>query len=165
MDAQWNDEFHHALVSYLTKADRGFLARFGGLAEIQKVLSKVSCMTETIRPIAGAGSGVLRRIWREKNSWFSFRIMTRWPIPIRDHDYRELVSPDQFKLAITLLLCSPYLPLLFMGQEFAETAPFLYFTSHIDAALAKMVTEGRRREYSRVRAVGGIFRPPGARYI
>jgi maltooligosyltrehalose trehalohydrolase len=60
----------------------------------------------------------------------------------------RLVSLDQFKLAATLLFCAPYLPLLFMGEEFAETAPFLYFTSHLDPVLAKLVTEGRRKEYA-----------------
>jgi maltooligosyltrehalose trehalohydrolase len=71
----------------------------------------------------------------------------------------ELVSIDQYKVAVTLLLCSPYVPLLFMGEEFADTAPFLYFTSHIDKALAKAVTEGRRKEYAEFAVLDHFFDP------
>jgi maltooligosyltrehalose trehalohydrolase len=71
----------------------------------------------------------------------------------------ELVSLNQFKLAATLLLCSPYLPLLFMGEEFADSAPFLYFTSHLDPLLAKLVTEGRRREYAEFATSVEFFDP------
>jgi maltooligosyltrehalose trehalohydrolase len=59
----------------------------------------------------------------------------------------HLVSLEQCKIAAALLLCSPCLPLLFMGEEFAETNPFLYFTSHSDPGLARLVTEGRCREF------------------
>jgi maltooligosyltrehalose trehalohydrolase len=60
----------------------------------------------------------------------------------------HLVSFDELKLAAGLLLLSPYVPLLFMGQEYAETAPFLYFVSHTDPELVQAVREGRRREFA-----------------
>ncbi len=59
-----------------------------------------------------------------------------------------LVPLPAVKLAAVFTLCSPFLPLLFMGQEYAETAPFLYFTSFEDEGLAKAVREGRKREMS-----------------
>jgi maltooligosyltrehalose trehalohydrolase len=57
-----------------------------------------------------------------------------------------LLPPAQQKLAAALLLCAPCVPLLFMGQEYGEIAPFHYFTSHGDEGLARLVTEGRRAE-------------------
>ena len=66
---------------------------------------------------------------------------------------------ELLQAAVALLLCSPYVPLLFMGEEFAETAPFLYFTSHLDASLAKLVTEGRRREYGEFEVSAEFFDP------
>jgi maltooligosyltrehalose trehalohydrolase len=148
LDAQWNDEFHHALTSFLTKAHRGFLGGFGKLPDIQKALAE-----------GFVYDGIYSHHRRRRFGTSSKDLAgSKFVVFIQNHDQiantnqgirlLELVSLDQHKLATTLLLSSPYLPLLFMGQEFAETAPFLYFTSHLDPALARMVTEGRRREYS-----------------
>jgi maltooligosyltrehalose trehalohydrolase len=71
----------------------------------------------------------------------------------------EIVSLEQYKVAVALLFCSPYLPLLFMGEEFADRAPFLYFTSHTDPELAHAVSEGRRREFADF-AIAGVFHDP-----
>jgi maltooligosyltrehalose trehalohydrolase len=60
----------------------------------------------------------------------------------------QLVSFEALKLAAGVLLISPYVPLLFMGEEYAEDAPFLYFISHSDENLIKAVREGRKREFS-----------------
>src|SRR6185437_15692065 len=59
----------------------------------------------------------------------------------------DLLMPEQQKLAAVILLCAPGLPMLFMGEEFAASSPFNYFTSFTDPALASAVSEGRRREY------------------
>lgn len=159
LDAQWHDEFHHALVSFLTKADRGFLASFGGLAEIQKVLTNGFVYDGIYSP------------YRRRRFGTSSKDLAgnKFVVFIQNHDQvantsqgirlSELVSTGQLKLAVTLLLCSPYLPLLFMGEEFAETAPFLYFTSFLDPALAKAVSEGRRREYAEFETKDHFFDP------
>jgi maltooligosyltrehalose trehalohydrolase len=60
-----------------------------------------------------------------------------------------LIPFPALKLAAGLVLCAPNIPLLFMGEEYGETAPFLYFTSHTDPVLARAVREGRRREFAR----------------
>jgi len=60
-----------------------------------------------------------------------------------------LVPFPALKLAAGLVLCAPNIPLLFMGEEYGETAPFLYFTSHSDPGLVQAVREGRRREFAR----------------
>ncbi len=159
LDAQWNDEFHHALTSYLTNARRGFLGSFGRLADIQKALSE-----------GFVYDGIYSHYRRRRFGTSSKDLPgNKFVVFIQNHDQianttqgmrlSELVSIDEFKLATTLLLCSPYLPLLFMGEEFAETAPFLYFTSHLDPSLARMVTEGRRREYAEFEVSAEFFDP------
>jgi maltooligosyltrehalose trehalohydrolase len=159
LDAQWNDEFHHALTSYLTNARRGFLASFGRLADIQKAVSE-----------GFVYDGIYSHYRRRRFGTSSKDLPgNKFVVFIQNHDQianttqgmrlSELVSIDEFKLATTLLLCSPYLPLLFMGEEFAETAPFLYFTSHLDPSLARMVTEGRRREYAEFEVSAEFFDP------
>src|ERR1035438_4144953 len=135
-------------ISFLTNAKRGFLGSFGRLADIQKALSEGFVHDGIYSP------------YRRRRFGSSSKDLpgNKFVVFIQNHDQvantnqglrlSELVSIDQFKLAATLLLCSPYLPLLFMGEEFADAAPFLFFTSHLDPSLAKLVTEGRRREYA-----------------
>lgn len=159
LDAQWHDEFHHAVISLLTKSDRGFLGSFGRLADIQKVLAEGFVYDGIYSP------------HRQRRFGSSSKDLagSKFVVFIQNHDQiantnqgsrlSELVSLDQFKLAATLLLCSPYLPLLFMGEEYAETAPFLYFTSHLDPTLAKLVTEGRRKEYGEFATSFSFFDP------
>ena len=66
---------------------------------------------------------------------------------------------ERYKIAVALLLCSPSLPLLFMGEEFAETNPFLYFTSHGDPGLARLVSEGRWKEFEEFTVAASFVDP------
>ncbi len=148
VDAQWHDEFHHSVMSVLTGARLGFLADFGGLRHIQKAITD------------GFVYDGIYSAYRRRHFGSSSRDQPgqRFVAFIQNHDQiantaqgfrlSELVSHEQYRLAVMLLLCSPYLPLLFMGEEFADTAPFLYFTSHGDPALAQAVSEGRRQEFA-----------------
>ncbi|HEX4595343.1 MAG TPA: malto-oligosyltrehalose trehalohydrolase [Bryobacteraceae bacterium] len=147
LDAQWHDEFHHAVVSYMTGADRGYLSGFGRLKDIQKAITAGFVYDGCYSAYRGRHFGS-SAVDEPGEKFVAF---------LQNHDQvantaqgrrlSELVSIEQYKLAVALLLCSPYLPLLFMGEEFAETSPFLYFTSHTDPALARAVTEGRRAEF------------------
>jgi maltooligosyltrehalose trehalohydrolase len=162
LDAQWHDEFHHAVVGFLTRADRGFLGGFGRLADIQKVLSEGFVYD-------GIYSHYRRRRFGTSSKDLAGK---KFVVFNQNHDQiantnqgvrlSQLVSLGQFKVAATLMLCSPYLPMLFMGEEFAETAPFLYFTSHLDHALGQMVSEGRRREYAEFATSADFFDPQAA---
>ena len=69
---------------------------------------------------------------------------------------------EHYKIAVALLLCSPCLPLLFMGEEFAEKNPFLYFTSHGDPGLARLVSEGRWKEFEEFTVAGDFVDPQSA---
>ncbi|HEY6392698.1 MAG TPA: malto-oligosyltrehalose trehalohydrolase [Bryobacteraceae bacterium] len=159
LDAQWLDEFHHSVVSFLTGADRGFLAGFGGLQHVRKAIVEGFVYD-------GVYSSHRRRRFGSSSADQSGE---RFVVFIQNHDQvantfqgsrlSELVSIEQYKVAVALLLCSPYLPLLFMGEEFADRSPFLYFTSHGDPELARAVSEGRRKEFADF-ATGPEFHDP-----
>jgi len=147
LDAQWHDEFHHSVVSYMTGARQGYLGGFGELEHIQKAIASGFVYDGSYSAYRG----------RRFGSSSKAEPGERFVVFLQNHDQvantaqgrrlSELVSLEKYKLAVAILLCSPYLPLLFMGEEFAETSPFLYFTSHTDPALARAVTEGRRKEF------------------
>jgi maltooligosyltrehalose trehalohydrolase len=148
LDAQWHDEFHHALVSFLRETNRGFLAGFGSLQHVQKAIVEGFVYDG----IYSADRG------RRFGTSSADQPAERFVAFIQDHDQiantcqgsrlSDLVSLEQYKAAVALLLCSPYLPLLFMGEEFADRSPFLYFTSHTEPELAHAVSEGRHKEFA-----------------
>ena len=148
LDAQWSDDFHHSLHALLTKTERGYFADFGQLSDLAKAIKEGFVYD-------GRASAFRRK--RHGTSSVE-RPGEQFVVCIQNHDQiangywgdrlAALVNVEQQKLAAALLLCAPNLPMLFMGQEWGELAPFLYFTSHTDAALAKGVREGRRKEYA-----------------
>lgn len=146
LDAQWHDDFHHALYAQLTGQREGFLQDFGNLADLSKSI--------------GEGFVFDRKYSRYRRRHYGssskHRPGEQFVGFIQNHDQvantsrgqrlASLVSGEQQKLAAVLALCSPFLPLLFMGEEYGETAPFFYFTSFEDPGLATAIREGRKRE-------------------
>jgi len=159
MDAQWHDEFHHAVVSYMTRIQQGYLGQFGRLQDIQKSIQEGFVHDGGYSPYRGRRFGSSTR--DEAGDKFVVFIQNHDQVANTARGCRlsELVSLEQYKLAVALLLCSPYLPLLFMGEEFADTSPFRYFTSHTDPMLARAVSEGRRIEFEDF-ALPGEFPDP-----
>ena len=159
LDAQWHDEFHHSVVSYMTGIQRGYLGGFGRLEDIQKAIQEGFVYDGRYSAYRGRHFGS-SSVEDPGDKFVAF---------VQNHDQiantaqgcrlSELVSLERYKLAVALLLCSPYLPLLFMGEEFADTSPFLYFTSHTDPILASAVTEGRRMEYQEFQLAGEVPDP------
>jgi maltooligosyltrehalose trehalohydrolase len=162
LDAQWHDEFHHALNSVMTGANRGYLAGFGRLQHLQKAISEGFVYDGIYSSFRGRRFGSSSK--DEPGQKFVAFVQNHDQVANTARGYRlsELVSLDQCKLAAMLLLCSPFLPLLFMGEEFADTAPFLYFTSHGDPVLATAVREGRRKELADIAWVGEVPNPQAA---
>jgi maltooligosyltrehalose trehalohydrolase len=148
IDAQWMDDFHHSLVTVLAGAQPGYLADFGSLAGLAKCLTDGFVFDGCYSP---------HRLRRFGNSSADLP-GDRFVVCVQNHDQvanafhgmrlSTLLTIEEQKIAAAILICSPYLPLLFMGQEYAETAPFHYFTSHADPGLAEAVREGRRREFA-----------------
>ena len=159
LDAQWLDEFHHSVRTYLTGANRGYLAGFGELRHIQKAITDGFVYD-------GDYSAFRRRHFGSSSRDLPGQ---RFVAFIQNHDQiantsqgarlSHLMALQQYKIAVALLLCSPCLPLLFMGEEFAETNPFLYFTSHGDPGLARLVSEGRWKEFEEFTVAGDFVDP------
>jgi maltooligosyltrehalose trehalohydrolase len=148
LHAQWNDDFHHALHSLQTGEQFGYYRDFGSLRDLERSLKNGYVYT-------GQYSKYRRR--RHGNSSHSIR-PSQLVVFSQNHDQignrmfgersSALLTLEAQKLSAGIVLLSPYLPLLFMGEEYGEPAPFQYFTSHTDAKLAQAVREGRRSEFS-----------------
>jgi maltooligosyltrehalose trehalohydrolase len=145
-DAQWHDDFHHALYALLTGQREGFLMDFGAVANLSKSVTEGFVFDWKYSHYRRRHYGSSSKD-RPGEQFVGF---------IQNHDQvantsrgkrlSSLVSSGQQKLAAVLTLSSPFLPLLFMGEEYGETAPFLYFTSFHDPGLAAAVTAGRKKE-------------------
>jgi maltooligosyltrehalose trehalohydrolase len=147
LDAQWSDDFHHALHALLTGERAGYYADFGHVCQLGVALRE------------GWYFSGQYSAYRQRRHGNSARGIPRqkFVVCIQNHDQvgnratgdrlGGLVSFEALKLAAGTTLLSPFLPLLFMGEEYAETAPFQYFTSHTDASLIAAVRRGRREEF------------------
>ncbi|MFH7244375.1 MAG: malto-oligosyltrehalose trehalohydrolase [Spirulina sp.] len=159
LDAQWSDDFHHALHTLLTGENGGYYEDFGSPEQLAKALQKGFVYD-------GAYSRHRRR--RHGNDASQFPPQ-QFVVAAQNHDQvgnrmigdrlSTLVGFEGLKLAAGTVLLSPYIPLLFMGEEYGETAPFLYFIDHGDPDLITAVREGRKREFAAFHALG---EPPDA---
>jgi maltooligosyltrehalose trehalohydrolase len=148
LDAQWNDDFHHSLRTALGEARTGYYRDYNGLADLARAWRE------------GYVYSGQYSLFRQRNHGNSSRQVParQFVVFAQNHDQvgnrREgerlaaLVSFEQQKLAAAVVLLSPFIPLLFMGEEYGETAPFLYHVSHGDPDLVEAVREGRRREFA-----------------
>jgi maltooligosyltrehalose trehalohydrolase len=148
LDAQWNDDFHHALHTLLTGERTGYYKDFGRLQDLAKAFAEGFVYS-------GAYAPARRR--RHGNSSKDMAAH-RFVVFAQNHDQvgnrlkgdrlNSSVSFEGLKLAAAVVLLSPFIPLLFMGEEYGETAPFPYFVSHSDPDLVEMVRRGRREEFA-----------------
>ncbi len=147
-DAQWSDDLHHSLHALLTGERDGYYQDFGQLHHLAKAYAEGFVYS-------GQYSAYRRR--PHGNSSCE-EPSVRFVVAAQNHDQignrmmgerlGTLVDLDAARLAAVVVLLSPFLPLLFMGEEYGETAPFLYFTSHSGAALIEAVRQGRRKEFA-----------------
>ncbi|MBI5250569.1 MAG: malto-oligosyltrehalose trehalohydrolase [Desulfomonile tiedjei] len=154
LDAQWNDDFHHALHTLLTNERTGYYEDFG----------KVSQMVKAFRE-GFVFSGEYSRFRQRRHGNSSAGISAhRFVVFSQNHDQvgnrsmgdrlTHSVTMEALKLAAGAVFLSPFLPLVFMGEEFGETAPFPYFTSHSDPNLIGSVRQGRSEEFKAFRWSG-----------
>ena len=146
--AQWNEDFHHALHAFLTGEKTGYYEDFGGLEAIAKVLTKglvydgcYSSFRRRLhgRPVAGVSGhnfvGCLQNHDQVGNRALGERTS-------------HLLSSGRLKIGAALVMTSPFIPMLFQGEEWAASTPFLYFTNHPEPELGEAVKTGRRKEFS-----------------
>jgi maltooligosyltrehalose trehalohydrolase len=149
LDAQWSDDFHHSVHALLTGERGGYYQDFGQLADLGTALTDGFVYQGQYSQFRRRRHGMPSR--HLPGERFVVCSQNHDQVGNRAHGERlsTLVPFPALKLAAGLVLSAPNIPLLFMGEEYGETAPFLYFTSHTDPALAQAVREGRRREFAR----------------
>ncbi len=148
LDSQWCDEFHHALHTLLTGEQEGYYEDFGSLEQLAQSYRLGYVYT-------GEYSQHRRRFFGSDPSHCPG---TQFVVCNQNHDQvgnrmlgdrlSQSLSFDALKLAAAVTILAPMIPLLFMGEEYGETAPFQYFVSHSDPDLVRAVQEGRKREFS-----------------
>ncbi len=150
MDAQWNDDFHHALFTVLIPEEtgKGYYADYGSLETLAKSLTKVFVND-------GRYSRYRRRIHGRPVEGLSAHRFVGF---IQNHDQvgnratgerlEHIAGIDLAKVGLGLTLLSPFIPLIFQGEEFAATSPFQYFAHYEEPEMARAVSEGRKREFT-----------------
>ncbi|MFA5039220.1 MAG: malto-oligosyltrehalose trehalohydrolase [Candidatus Omnitrophota bacterium] len=149
LDAQWNDDFHHALHALLTNERQGYYGDFGKVAHLAKAQKEGFVYSWDY-------SSFRRRFHGSSSSEVSAK---HFIVYSQNHDQignrlkgerlSGLISFEGLKLAAAAVLLSPYIPLIFMGEEYAEDSPFLYFMDFKSQELLQAVREGRKKEFSR----------------
>jgi len=148
LDAQWSDDFHHALHALLTGEREGYYADFGTIAQVAKALRQAYVYD-------GCYSRYRRRRHGRPAAGLSGHCFLGY---LQNHDQvgnratgqrsSHLMSTGRLKLGAALVLTSPFVPMLFQGEEWGASAPFQYFTNHEDPRLGRAVREGRRSEFA-----------------
>jgi maltooligosyltrehalose trehalohydrolase len=147
IDAQWSDDFHHALHTVLTGDLSGYYEDFGSLAAIAKALTNVFVYDGDFSKFRQRRHG--RRMKGLPGWRFLAYLQTHDQVGNRARGERigRLTNVDRLKIGAALVFCSPFIPMLFQGEEFGASTPFAYFTNHKNPKLGKAVIEGRRREF------------------
>jgi maltooligosyltrehalose trehalohydrolase len=134
-DAQWADSLHHALHALLTAERDGYYEPFGSIEDVARELRRAE---------------------------------PRFVVCAQNHDQvgnravGDRLTPEQDRVALSAVLFSRAIPLVFMGEEYRETRPFQFFTDHIDPFIADATREGRKKEFERFRGFDGEVPDPQA---
>jgi maltooligosyltrehalose trehalohydrolase len=151
MDAQWSDDFHHALFTVLIEqgAEKGYYADFGTMAQLAKALTRVFVQDGTMYSLyRGRRHG--RAVEGLSPHQFVGFIQNHDQVGNRAIGDRivEVAGVDRAKVAAGLVLTSPFIPMIFQGEEYAASTPFQYFADHDDPEMRRAVKEGRRGEFA-----------------
>lgn len=147
MDAQWSDDFHHALFTVLSSGAGGYYADFGTLGQLAKALERTfvydGIYSRYRRCVHGRPTGAL-----SQHRFLGF---------IQNHDQignralgdriSAIVGLNRAKIAAAIVFLSPFVPMIFQGEEWGASTPFLYFADHEDPEMARAISAGRRKEF------------------
>jgi len=159
LDAHWSDDFHHALHRFFTGETDGYYADFHGLRDVATALRDGYVYQGQYSVHRG------RRHGRPPTGVEAHQLV----VSAQNHDQvgnraqgerlSILLELRQLKAVAALTLLSPFVPLLFQGEEWGASTPFLYFTDHQDPGLGRLVAEGRSREFGAFRWQGAVPNP------
>jgi maltooligosyltrehalose trehalohydrolase len=148
LDAQWSDDFHHALHTVLTGERDGYYSDFGSISNLAKALRHAFVYDGQYSPHRRRVHG--RTTDGLNGHHFLGYLQNHDQIGNRARGERSshLMSQKKLKIGAALVLTSPFLPMLFQGEEWGASTPFFYFTDHQEPELANAVREGRCREFA-----------------
>ncbi len=159
LDAHWADDFHHAVHRFFTGETDGYYADFRGLEDVAVALREGYVYQGRYSPHRA------RRHGRPPQGVGADQIV----VCAQNHDQignrargerlSMMLGVPQLKAIAALTVLSPFVPLLFQGEEWGARTPFLYFTDHENAELGRLVAEGRTKEFSRFRWQGAVPNP------
>ena len=162
MDAQWSDDFHHTVHAAVTGETSGYYVDYGRVEQV------ATAMAEDF--VLHGQHSTFRN--RRHGAPVGFLPSDRFIHFVQNHDHignrpgaerlSTLVHFDRLRVALAMLFLSPGVPLLFMGDEYGETAPFPYFVDHGDPALLAAVQRGRDQEFADIGLGSSKFDPAGA---
>ncbi len=150
IDAQWSDDFHHAVHVALTGETSGYYADFEPLAALAKVCERGFFHDGTYSSFRG----------RDHGAPIDTDRMPTWRLVVANQNHDQIgnravgdrltahLDEDQLVCAAMLTLAGPFTPMLFQGEEWAASTPFQFFTSHPEPELGKATAEGRIREFA-----------------
>ncbi|MFZ2492010.1 MAG: malto-oligosyltrehalose trehalohydrolase [Thermoanaerobaculia bacterium] len=146
-DSQWSDDFHHSLHTILTGETGGYYDGFGKPSDLARVLTTGYLFTGQHSRFRGRKYGAKPKT----------RDGRKFVVCAQNHDQVgnrmlgerliAIAGVEKARIAAAATVLAPFVPMLFMGEEYGETAPFQYFTSHGDPALIEAVRNGRREEF------------------
>jgi maltooligosyltrehalose trehalohydrolase len=150
IDAQWSDDFHHALFAVLNDdgGEKGYYVDFGSLEGLAKSLTKVFVYDGAYSQYRMRNHG--RPVEELSAHRFLGYIQTHDQVGNRAIGDRleHVIGFDRAKVAAGIVLTAPFVPMLFQGEEFAASTPFQYFADHEDPEMARSVRDGRRGEFA-----------------
>ncbi len=148
MDAQWSDDFQHALFALLADETGGYFVDFGSIEQLASALKNVFVY-------AGNYSEYRQRTHGRVVQNLSYHHFVGF---IQNHDQignrakgdrvEHVVGMEKARLAAAIVFTAPFLPMIFMGEEWAASTPWMFFADHADEDLSRAVSEGRKREFS-----------------
>ncbi|HVV45360.1 MAG TPA: malto-oligosyltrehalose trehalohydrolase [Bryobacteraceae bacterium] len=147
-NAQWSDDFHHAVHTLLTGESAGYYADFGRMRDLAAALQDVFVYGG--RESAHRGRAHGKPVRGLSGHRFIACIQNHDQVGNRAKGERigALAGIARQKIGAALLLCGPSVPMLFQGEEFGAATPFQYFTNHSDPELGAAVSKGRREEFA-----------------
>jgi len=147
LDAQWSDDFHHALHVALTHETSGYYVDFGGLPDVARALENGFVYDGRYSVFRRRMHG--RPLDNLPRTHLLGYMQTHDQIGNRARGERSshLMNTARLKIAAALVFTSPFVPMLFEGEEWGASTPFQYFTDHEDPDLAEAVSKGRRKEF------------------
>ncbi|MEL7034325.1 MAG: malto-oligosyltrehalose trehalohydrolase [Cyanobacteria bacterium J06592_8] len=162
LDGQWSDDFHHCVHTLLTGENTGYYIDFGQCEYLEKAFKQGFAYSWDYSPGRQ----------RYHGNYAGDRPASQFVVCIQNHDQvgnrmlgdrlSQLTSFEGLKLGAATLILSPFVPMLFMGEEYGEESPFAYFISHSDPGLVEAVRKGRKEEFAAFHAEG---EPPDAQSL